>query len=72
MYKFTNGVVVYDEATRDKYIKAGLILVKEEKPVVKEEKEEENGEKNFQSGIKRSEFRTTRKRTEKFSKNNRE
>ena len=26
MYKFTNGIVVYDEKTRDEYIKAGMIL----------------------------------------------
>ena len=39
MYRFTNGVVCYDIETRDKYIKAGMTLVKEEKPVIKEEKE---------------------------------
>ena len=31
MYKFTNGVVVFDEKTRDDFIKAGYRLVKEEK-----------------------------------------
>lgn len=31
MYKFTNGIVVYDEKTRDKYIKAGFKLVIENK-----------------------------------------
>lgn len=30
MYKFTNGVVVFDEKTRDDFIKAGYRLVKEE------------------------------------------
>lgn len=65
MYKFTNGVVVYDEETRDKYIKAGMTLIKEDKP----EKEEKDVIKEAQSEIKRSEFRPTRKRTEKFSKN---
>lgn len=29
MYKFTNGIVVYDEGTRDNYIKAGMTLIKE-------------------------------------------
>lgn len=31
MYKFTNGVVVFDGKTRDDFIKAGYRLVKEEK-----------------------------------------
>ena len=26
MYKFTNGIVVFDEKTRDNYIKAGMRL----------------------------------------------
>ena len=59
MYKFTNGVVVYDEATRDRYIKAGMTLVKEEKPAVKEEKEVV---KELQSDFKRNEFKQTKKR----------
>ena len=66
MYKFTNGVVVYDEATRDRYIKAGMILVKEEKPAVKEEKE--IGESEIKSGFERNKFRPTKKGTGKFSK----
>lgn len=31
MYKFTNGIVVFDEKTRDEFIKAGYRLVEEEK-----------------------------------------
>ena len=31
MYKFTNGIVVYDKETRDKYINAGMILIEENK-----------------------------------------
>lgn len=31
MYKFTNGIVVFDEKTRDEFIKAGYRLIKEEK-----------------------------------------
>lgn len=63
MYKFTNGVVVYDEATRDKYIKSGMTLVKEEKlvkmeiPVEKEEKI-----------VKKTDFRPTGKRNSKFNR----
>lgn len=48
MYKFTNGIVVFDEKTRDSYLKAGYKLVKdneEEKP--KEVKlEDENTSNN--------------------------
>jgi hypothetical protein len=38
MYKFTNGIVVFDEETKDKYINAGMTLVKEEKKVVEEDR----------------------------------
>ena len=31
MYKFTNGIVVFDEKTRDSYLKAGYKLVKNKK-----------------------------------------
>ena len=69
MYKFTNGIVVYDIETRDKYIKAGLTLVEEEKPVVKEEKEEEQvGKEDVQNEAKRNEFGRPRKRPSKFIK----
>lgn len=45
MYKFTNGIVVFDEKTRDDFIKAGYRLVKEEK--IKEVKlEDENTSNN--------------------------
>lgn len=30
MYKFTNGIIVFDEKTRDEFIKAGYRLIKEE------------------------------------------
>lgn len=39
MYKFTNGIVVFDEKTRDDFIKAGYRLVKEEIKEVKLEDE---------------------------------
>ncbi len=42
MYKFTNGIVVYDERTRDNLIKAGYKLVKNENK--KEQPVEENVE----------------------------
>ena len=31
MYKFTNGIVVFDGETKDAYIKAGMHLVEEKK-----------------------------------------
>ena len=31
MYKFTNGIVVFDDKARDSYIKAGYKLVEKEK-----------------------------------------
>lgn len=44
MYKFTNGIVVFDEKTRDEFIKAGCKLVKEEK--IKEVKLEDENTSN--------------------------
>ena len=39
MYKFTNGIIVYDEETKNAYIKAGMHLVEEKKV---ERKKEDN------------------------------
>ncbi len=44
MYKFTNGIVVFDEKTRDDLIKAGYKLVEEEK--IKEVKLEDENPSN--------------------------
>lgn len=66
MYRFTNGVVCYDIETRDKYIKAGMTLVKEEKPEIKEE--QENAKKNTESEVKRNEFNRPKARTSRFNK----
>ena len=57
MYKFTNGIVVFDKETRDAYIKAGMTLIKEEK--VEEKKEtnvfpNEKGNEAFRSPIKKN------------------
>ena len=65
MYKFTNGVVVYDEATRDKYIKAGMTLVKQE---VKKKEEKQVGEENTYSKSKQNKFEKTSKRAERFNR----
>lgn len=29
MYKFTNGIVVFDKETRDAFIRSGMTLIKE-------------------------------------------
>ena len=44
MYKFTNGIVVFDKETRDRYIAAGMSLVKE-----KEDKNAKSENDNIKS-----------------------
>lgn len=66
MYKFTNGVVVYDIETRDKYIKAGMTLIKEEKS--KKEEEKQIVKENLQNEVKRNEFDRTKRRTARFNR----
>ncbi len=66
MYKFTNGVVCYDIETRDRYIKAGMTLVKEEKPEVKEEKEIVKSE--IKSDVKPDKFSRTKARPARFNR----
>lgn len=61
MYKFTNGIVVFDEKTRDSYIKAGYRLVKEK---TKEPKEVEINENNSNSKT----IETKPRRSNKVSK----
>ena len=36
MYKFTNGIVVFDEKTRDAYIKAGMRLADSMKKLIQD------------------------------------
>lgn len=38
MYKFTNGIVVFDEKTRDEFIKAGYRLVKNDEVTIVNDK----------------------------------
>jgi hypothetical protein len=68
MYRFTNGVVCYDIETRDKYIKAGMTLVKEEKPEIKEEKE--NVKDNLQDKAECNGPRGTVRQSSKFNRRN--
>ena len=44
MYKFTNGIVVFDGKTRDDFIKAGYKLVEEEK--IEEDKSKDENTSN--------------------------
>ena len=44
MYKFTNGIVVFDEKTRNDFIKAGYKLVEEEK--IEEDKSKDENTSN--------------------------
>lgn len=67
MYKFTNGVICYDIETRDKYVKAGMTLVKEEKAEVKEDK---NVEERLQSKIECNGPRRDVKQSSKFNRRN--
>lgn len=59
MYKFTNGVVVFDEKTRDDFIKAGYRLVKEEK--TEEPKEANLDENSPNNGTIEEKFRRSKK-----------
>ena len=60
MYKFTNGIVVFDEKTRDSYVKAGMTLVKDKK--------EQNGKGNVSNGAVENEHPTNDKKTAKHKK----
>lgn len=42
MYKFTNGLVVFDEKTRDEYIEAGYRLVEHQVTIDEAIKETDN------------------------------
>lgn len=44
MYKFTNGIVVYDEATKNRFEKAGYKLIPEK---IKKEKDEESNNDEY-------------------------
>lgn len=65
MYKFTNGIVVFDEETRDAYIKAGMHLVEENKVESPKEanvivNEKRNGETRSSTKEDRKELREER------------
>lgn len=57
MYKFTNGIVVFDEKTRDDFIKAGYKLVEEEK--IEEDKSKDENTSN--DGTIEEKFRRSKK-----------
>lgn len=48
MYKFTNGIVVYDKETKEKYIKCGYKLVASKtKKIIEEKTNETNSSKSI-------------------------
>lgn len=57
MYKFTNGIVVFDEKKRDEFIKTGYKLVEEEK--IEEDKSKDENTSN--NGIIEKKFRECQK-----------
>ena len=42
MYQFTNGIIVYDEKTKDKFLKSGFKLKKEKQITIDEVIDEES------------------------------
>ena len=52
MYKFTNGIIVYDSKTKDKFLKNGYKLVK---------KEEVDGNKQSNNRIIKEKSKTSNK-----------
>lgn len=46
MYKFTNGIVVFDEETKDKYINSGYRLIQDKKQLKKVKKDNEDSFNN--------------------------
>lgn len=59
MYKFVNGIVVFDEKTRDDYIKAGYKLADEKTKEVKVKNENSSND-----GIIKRKPKTSKKFTE--------
>ena len=53
MYKFTNGMVVFDEKTKDEYIRAGYKLIEKQLTIDETLKEETNENSDDSGAIKR-------------------
>ena len=53
MYKFTNGMVVFDEKTKDEYIRAGYKLIEKQLTIDETLKEEKNENSDDSRTIKR-------------------
>lgn len=47
MYKFTNGLIVYDKKTRDKFIESGYKLIEKKKHIVNEVKDGNEADNNI-------------------------
>jgi len=67
MYKFSNGVVIFDKSTADEYIKAGYKLI-EQQITVDEAIKEKTNEDNISNGISYIEHKKYNKKTSKHKK----
>lgn len=67
MYKFTNGLVVFDEKTRDEYINAGYKLI-EHQVTIDEAIEEADNENNIGDELIIGENSRNNKKTSKDRK----
>ena len=61
MYKFTNGIITYDEKIKEAYLKAGFKLVKENKAKAKRKAKDEN---NINDGVVKEEPRRSEETAE--------
>ena len=62
MYRFTNGIVVFDEKTKDEYIKNGMKLEEDKKDKL------ENGSEHNKTEFIKKEYGRSSKKTSKHRK----
>ena len=64
MYQFTNGIIVYDDKTKDKFLKSGYKLkkIKKEKQLNIDEVIDEESNQSINSNITRVSKKTSKNR----------
>ena len=64
MYQFTNGIIVYDEKTKDKFLKSGFKLkkIKKEKQITIHEVIDEESNKSISTKSTRVSKKTSKNR----------
>jgi hypothetical protein len=64
MYQFTNGIIVYDEKTKDKFLKSGFKLkkMKKEKQITIDEVIDEESNKSISTKSTRVSKKTSKNR----------